>query len=157
MGPDALTALDPRSMAQWAVLGGAVSYALAGIHGKRLSHLPNMTAAAGMLIASTVIMFPIAVFMEGPADIADAGPALAAIAGLALLSTSLAYVIYFRLLATVGATNLLLVTFLIPATAILLGVVFLDERLDPGAFVGLALILAGLAAVDGRLFGLLRR
>jgi len=157
MGPGALWAFDPRNTAQLASLGAAVSYAMAGIYGKRLSHLPNATAAAGMLVAATLILFPIAVFMEGPVDIATSRAALAAVAGLALLSTSLAYVIYFRLLATVGATNLLLVTFLIPLSAILLGAVFLGERLDPNAFAGLALIFAGLAAVDGRLLRRLRR
>ncbi len=157
MGPDALRAFDPRNTAQLASLTAAVSYAAAGIYGKRLRHLPNATAAAGMLVASTLIMFPVAVFMEGPVDITTSGTAVAAVVGLALLSTSLAYVIYFRLLATVGATNLLLVTFLIPLSAILLGAVFLGERLGPGAFAGLALIFAGLAAVDGRLFRRLRR
>jgi drug/metabolite transporter (DMT)-like permease len=102
-------------------------------------------------------MFPIVLAVEGLPDIAVSGGAAAAVAGLALLSTSLAYVIYFRLLATVGATNLLLVTFLIPATAILLGALFLDERLEPKAFAGMLLIFAGLAAVDGRLFHRLRR
>jgi drug/metabolite transporter (DMT)-like permease len=72
--------------------------------------------------------------------------------GLALLSTALAYVIYFRILASAGATNLLLVTFLIPVSALALGTLVLGERPDASAFAGLALIFAGLAAVDGRLF-----
>ncbi len=76
--------------------------------------------------------------------------------GLSLLSTALAYVIYFRILAAAGATNLLLVTFLIPVSALTLGIVVLGERLDATAFAGLALIFAGLAAVDGRVFALLR-
>jgi len=157
IGPDALRSFDLRNVAQLALLGAAVSYAAAGIYGKRLKHLPNATAAAGMLTAATLVMLPVALVMEGPAHIATAGTALAAVAGLALLSTSLAYVIYFRLLATVGATNLLLVTFLIPPSAILLGALFLGERLGPGAFAGLVLIFAGLAAVDGRVFRRRRR
>jgi drug/metabolite transporter (DMT)-like permease len=78
--------------------------------------------------------------------------ALLALAGLALLSTALAYILFFRILAAAGATNLLLVTFLIPATAIVLGAAFLGEALAMRHFVGLGLIGIGLAAIDGRLF-----
>jgi len=81
----------------------------------------------------------------------------AAVIGLALLCTALAYVIYFRILATSGASNLLLVTLLMPASAILLGTTVLGERLAPRQLAGMALIAAGLAAVDGRAALLLRR
>ena len=67
-----------------------------------------------------------------------------------MLSTALAYVIYFRILARAGATNLLLVTFLIPISAILLGTIVLGERLASHHFAGMALIALGLAAIDGR-------
>ena len=76
----------------------------------------------------------------------------AAVLGLALLSTALAYLIYFRILAVAGATNLLPVTFLIPVSALALGTFVLSERPGGSALAGLALIFAGLAAVDGRLF-----
>ena len=71
-----------------------------------------------------------------------------------MLSTALGYLIYFRILAAAGATNLLLVTFLIPVSALILGIVVLGERPEPSAFAGLALIFAGLAAIDGRVFRL---
>ena len=80
-----------------------------------------------------------------------------AIIGLALLSTSLAYILYFRILATAGATNLLLVTFLIPVSATILGAAFLAERLEANHFIGMAVIGIGLAAIDGRIFGMLQR
>ena len=73
-----------------------------------------------------------------------------------LLSTALAYILYFRILAAAGATNLLLVTFLIPVTAILLGAAVLGERLEPRQIAGMALIGMGLAIIDGRIAGLLR-
>ena len=76
--------------------------------------------------------------------------AIASLVGIAVLSTALAYILYFRILATAGATNLLLVTFLIPISAILLGIAFLDESLLPKHLVGMSLIGAGMAAVDGR-------
>ena len=76
--------------------------------------------------------------------------AIASLAGIAVLSTALAYILYSRILATAGATNLLLVTFLIPISAILLGIAFLDESLLPTHLVGMSLIGAGMAAVAGR-------
>ncbi len=75
----------------------------------------------------------------------------AAVIGLAGLSTAFAYFLYFRILATAGAINLLLVTFLVPVSAILLGAAILAESLDPEHFVGMAMIGVGLAAIDGRL------
>jgi drug/metabolite transporter (DMT)-like permease len=75
---------------------------------------------------------------------------------LAVLSTAVAYILYFRLLASAGATNLLLVTFLIPVSAIALGAVVLGEHLAPKHFAGMALIGLGLACIDGRLPGRLR-
>ena len=76
--------------------------------------------------------------------------------GIAALSTALAYVLYFRILETAGATNILLVTFLIPVSAILLGALVLGERLDPRHYLGMALIGCGLAAIDGRLLRIAR-
>ena len=77
---------------------------------------------------------------------------IAALAGLALLSTALGYVLYFRILAESGANNLLLVTLLIPLSALLLGTIVLGERLVAAQIGGMVLIIAGLAAIDGRLF-----
>lgn len=74
-----------------------------------------------------------------------------AIAGAAVLSTALAYILYFRLLATAGATNMLLVALLVPISAIILGAVLLDERLQTRQYVGALIVVAGLAVVDGRL------
>jgi drug/metabolite transporter (DMT)-like permease len=79
-----------------------------------------------------------------------------AVLGVGLLSTALAYVLYFCILAAAGATNLLLVTFLIPVSAILLGALVLGEVLQPRHLLGMTLIGAGLAAIDGRLFHLPR-
>lgn len=81
---------------------------------------------------------------------------IAAIAGLALPATALAFIIYFRLVATVGATNALLVTLLVPVAALALGALLLGEWLGPRHFAGMALIGAGLAAVDGRALDWLR-
>ena len=121
-----------------------------------MRHEPPLTVAAGQVTASTVLVIPMVLMVDGLPEIFAPGLGTwGAIAGLSLLSTALAYVIYFRLLASAGATNLLLVTFLIPVSAILLGTGILGERLETGQFIGMALIGLGLAFIDGRPLGLL--
>ena len=151
LGPEVLGDIGVGLWAQLACLVAAVSYARAGIWVRHLAHLPAVTVAAGQLIAASVLLAPLAMLVDRPWRLAMPSPAaLAALLALAVLSTALAYVIYFRILARAGATNLLLVTFLIPVSAILLGTVVLGERLAPYHFVGMAIIALGLAAIDGR-------
>jgi drug/metabolite transporter (DMT)-like permease len=143
-----------------ACLLAALSYALAGVYGRRFKILgiAPIEAAAGQVTASTVLILPIMLAVEQPWTL-PALPSLsvwAALVGLALLSTALAYILYFRILAAAGATILLLVSFLIPVTAVLLGAAVLGERLAPRHFAGMALIGAGLAIIDGRIARLLR-
>ncbi len=158
IGPDALDGLGGQVWGKVAVLAGAVSYAFAGIYGRRLGHLPTSVAAAGMLSGSSVMMLPLVMMVGTPMAAATAGAStLLSVAGLALLSTALAYMIYFHILARAGATNLLLVTFLIPVSALALGILVLGERLSPAAALGMGLIFIGLAAVDGRLLKKLSR
>jgi drug/metabolite transporter (DMT)-like permease len=152
--------LGGAALPQAACLGGAFSYGLASIWGRRFRRLgvPPLATAAGQLAASSVILLPLAALVDRPWTLpAPGGPALASLVAVALLSTSLAYVIYFRLLARAGATNLMLVTLLVPVTAILLGVTVLGETLLPRHLAGMALIAAGLAAIDGRALDLVRR
>lgn len=159
IGPDALRGLGAHGVAQLAVLGGALSYAFAGVYGRRFKTMgvDPVVTAAGQVTASSVVMLPVALVVERPFQLA--APELsvwAAVIALAVLSTALAYILYFRILAASGATNLLLVTFLIPVSAILLGSLVLGERLAPVHFVGMASIGAGLAAIDGRLWARVR-
>ncbi|MEM7076747.1 MAG: EamA family transporter, partial [Pseudomonadota bacterium] len=90
--------------------------------------------------------------MDGPPDFALSLDVWAALLGMAALSTALAYVLYFAILARAGAANLLLVTLLVPPFAIGLGATFLNERMEPNAWVGFAVIALGFAVTDGRLF-----
>ncbi len=157
IGPDALGGLGLNVLAQIAVIGAAVSYAFAGIFGKRFGGIPPLVTATGQITATTVLIIPLALvtdrFWALPVP---SGTTWLALLGLALLSTAVAYVIYFHLLATAGATNLLLVTFLIPVSALLLGTTILGERLAPRHWAGMALIGLGLAAIDGRVLQRLR-
>ncbi len=153
IGPDALTRLGINVLAQLAVLGAAISYAFAGIFGKRFQGTPAIVTATGQITGTTLMMIPIALLVDKPWQLSFPGAkAWGALMGLALLSTSLAYIIYFRLLSTAGATNLLLVTFLIPVSAIVLGMIILGEQLNPRHFAGMGLIGLGLLAIDGRVF-----
>lgn len=157
IGPEALAGVGLYVAAQIAVLVAALSYAGAGIFGRRFRDDPPLVTAAGQLIATAVMMAPLALIVDRPWTLAMPGLDIwGAVIGLALLSTAVAYVLYFRILATAGATNLLLVTFLIPVSAVLLGTVVLGERLVPVQLAGMALIGLGLAAIDGRLLGVLR-
>ena len=142
-------------VAQLACLAGALSYAFAGIYGRRfkLMGITPMVTATGQVTASSIVLLPLMLIIDQPWTLAPPSTgALAALFGLALLSTALAYIIYFRILSTAGATNLLLVTFLIPVTAIFLGISILGEHLEPRHLAGMILIGGGLAAIDGRLW-----
>lgn len=155
IGVEALQTLGVNILAELAILIAAISYAFAGVFGRRFKTMgvSPLATATGQVTASTVIMMPIALYIDQPWDLPMPSiNALAAIIGLAALSTALAYILYFRILATAGATNLLLVTFLIPVSAILLGVFVLNEVLLAKHVMGMALIGIGLAAIDGRLW-----
>lgn len=141
--------------AQLAVIAAALSYAFAGVYGRRFKAMginPIITAA-GQVTASTLVLFPIALIVDGQFDVVGISlETWSAIAGLAVLSTAIAYVIYFKILELAGATNVLLVTLLVPVSAILLGSLYLNESLETIHFVGMLLISLGLSAIDGRLW-----
>ena len=153
--------VDPLAVAgMCACLAAALIYAFAGVYGRRFKAMgiAPMQVAFGQLACSAVIMAPVMLIVDRPWTAAAPGlAAVLAVVALALISTALAYVLFFRILASAGATNLLLVTFLIPVTAILLSAVFLGERLAPVHGAGMALIGVSLALIDGRLSARLSR
>lgn len=136
-----------------ACLGAALSYGFAGVWGRRFKPmgLQPLQVAFGMLASSSVLLLPVWLWIGRPWTQPWPGAgAVGAVAALALLSTALAYILYFRLLASAGATLLSLVTFLIPVSALGLGIGVLGEVILPQHYLGLGLILAGLVALDGR-------
>jgi len=160
IGPELLSNLGSSALAQIACVSAALLYALAAVWARRFKRmgLSPLTVTTGQLTAGTLVMFPVSMIVDRPWQ--HAFPplgAIAAITALALLCSSLGYVLYFRLIDRAGATNALLVTLLVPPVAILIGGVFLGERLAPQDFIGLALIALGLAAIDGRLVRSLSR
>lgn len=159
VGPTLSGRLDGGLWGQLACLAAAVSYAFSGIQGRRLlaTGLKPLQTAMGQLASSTVLMLPLAALVDRFWTLPNPPSAVwLSVAALAALSTALAYIIFFRILRTAGATNLLLVTFLIPVSAIGLGTLFLGEQLEGRHLLGMALIATGLAAIDGRLLGRLR-
>jgi drug/metabolite transporter (DMT)-like permease len=158
IGPDALSGLGQGDLlGEGACLLAALTYGFAGIYGRRFKGVPALQVATGQITASTIILLPIAALVDRPWTLP--APDLhvwAAFIAIALLSTALAYMLYFRILAAAGATNLLLVTFLLPISALLLGALALGEAVSGRAIFGMILIAAGLAAIDGRLWKALR-
>jgi drug/metabolite transporter (DMT)-like permease len=154
IGPGA-SAGDDR-LAEAACLLASFIYAFASRYGRRFGHLPALSIATGQLTAAAALMLPLAA-LERPWD----GPApslsqWASMAALGLVCTGLAFMLFFRILALAGSTNVLLVTFMVPVSALLLGTLALHEPLTLGALAGMTLIAGGLAAIDGRLMRALR-
>jgi drug/metabolite transporter (DMT)-like permease len=140
---------------QAAVLGAAMSYAVAGLWSRRIARhsIPPLVAAAGQLFCSTLLLAPLMLTVDHPWLLPfPSMRVVLAVLALALLSTALAYILFFRILARAGATNLSLVTFLIPVSAILLGILVLGESLNAAQIAGMASIGLGLMLIDGRMF-----
>jgi drug/metabolite transporter (DMT)-like permease len=105
----------------------------------------------GQMTTTAIIALPLMLAMEAPWKLAAPSAAVwASMGALAVLSTALGYVVFFRILATAGATNISLVTLLIPVSAVLLGSVILGERVSTDQLAGMLLIALGLIAIDGR-------
>jgi drug/metabolite transporter (DMT)-like permease len=160
IGADALRSIGVDVLAQLAVLLATFCYAVGTIYARRFRGLglSPLATATGQVTASSILLLPVMLIVDQPWILpAPSMAAVAALIGVATLSTALAYIIYFRILSTAGATNLLLVTFLIPVTAIFLGILLLGEVLYPKQIAGMVMIGAGLALIDGRPVRYLRR
>ena len=154
LGPDLLWGGAAINVwAELAVLGAALSYALSAIFARRVRSLDlrPIDIAAGQATAAAVFLAPLALAIDRPWTMPMPSEAVvASVLAIAAFSTALAYIIYFRILAGAGATNVLLVTLLVPVTSVILGALILHERLMMRQFFGFALIALGLAFIDGR-------
>ena len=159
VGPEALGSLGADFWAQLCALGAALSYGFASVFGRRFRELKvdPVMVATGQVTMSSLVLWPIALWIDGPQDILGLSfNAVASMFGLAVLCTSFAYILYFRILERAGATNISLVTFLVPISAIISGVLVLGESIFIKEIIGMTLIGLGLAIIDGRLFQRLR-
>ncbi len=158
IGLDSFQAFDIRSLAQLAVIGGTLSYAFAAAWARKtMQGLSPQVSAAGMLTGSSLILLPAAILIDGLPQIPALPRTYAAIAYFSIIGTAMAYLLYYRVLASAGSGNTMLVTLMIPPVAIALGTWVLDERLAPSAFVGFALLALGLIILDGRALARLRQ
>ena len=157
ISPGAASGLGAPIWAQLAVIGAGISYAFASIYSKRFKGVPPAVTATGQLTAAALIMLPVAFLAHGTFDPASISAQVwAVILALALASTALAYILFFRIIAAAGATIVSLVTLLVPISAVLLGALLLGERLSWNEFAGMALIALGLVTIDGRLARLVK-
>lgn len=152
MGPDALSGSASSTIGALCVLGAALSYGLAALWMRRLKDIPPLVSAQAQLMCSAAMLLPAAALVDRFWQLPVPGAAaLAAVLGLAVFSTALAYIVFFRINATAGPTNVMLVTLLIPVTGTGLGALVLDERLTLNQFAGALVIASGLVVIDGRL------
>lgn len=153
VGPGVVAGLGGPVWAKLALVGTAVSYGFAVIFARRFRALPPQIVATGQLTASTVIMVPVVLLWSGSLGLSGASAAAWwSVLGMALLATAFGYILFFSLVRTAGASNTSLVTLIVPVSAILLGALFLGERLEAFELAGMALIGLGLMVIDGRLF-----
>jgi drug/metabolite transporter (DMT)-like permease len=151
IGHDVMAGFGGHIWAELAVLAAALSYGFAGVFGRRFRDRPPLLVASGQLTGSSCLLLLPVLFLDQPwvLPVPSLGT-IGAILALALLSTALAYVIFFRILGRAGSTNLSLVTLLIPVSALLLGVLFLEEVIEPHHLIGMVMIGSGLVILDGR-------
>lgn len=151
VGPGLLVDAGGATLAKLAILGASIACALGSIWGRRCRDIPPAVTTAGQLIVATVVIAPLALFVDRPWTLSPpSARALGAVVALGLLSTTVGYLLFFVLLARTGASNVSLVTLLVPPTALLLGALFLGEIVDERSLLGLALIAIGLAVIDSR-------
>jgi drug/metabolite transporter (DMT)-like permease len=135
-----------------AVVCASCCYAFGGVYSRRFKGLPPLQAATGQITGATLVLLPLSILFDRPWTLPMPHSGIwAAWLAIALVNTALAYVVYYRMVASVGVTYISLVTFLIPVIALFLGTAFLDESVTLQALGGMAIIALGLAATDERL------
>ena len=146
IGPAALRGLGADLLAQLAIVGAAVCYAIVGVLIRRLRGLTPEIAAAGMLTAAAVVAMVAALLVDRPWSLAPTPGALTAVAALGLISTAGGYILFFRITARAGAGFASFNNYLVPVMGVLWGALLLGEQVEPRAFFALLLIFGGVAA-----------
>lgn len=151
IGPRHLLGLGDHLLSELMLIGAAISYAFASVWGRRFAGQNPLATATGQLTMSTVIMIPIAILVDQPWTLSMPSVAtIGSVIALAVICTAFAYVLFFRILDMAGATNVSLVTMLVPVSATLIAVPLLGERLEVLTILGFAVITLGLMVLDGR-------
>jgi drug/metabolite transporter (DMT)-like permease len=151
VGTDITDVTDSSTLAEFAVIAASASYAISTVVARERATGDPLSLASGQMIMAAAIALPFAFLVDGRPDLAIGWHATLAWIGLGALSSGLAYVLFFLLVEDLPATQVAIVTYFVPIVAAVLGWAVLGERLGPNLFVGLALIVVGVAAVNGTL------
>ena len=158
VGPEALFGSSSNLLGMVLMLGAAFFYGASGVWSRRFKDTPPLVTSTSLLVCSSLVLFPLTLVVDQPWQLAmPSNAAIASVISLAVLSTALAYIVFFRVMAVSGPTNTWLVTLLNPVSAIALGAVVLGEVLLPRHIAGALLIATALVILDGRIFTILRR
>ena len=147
VGVNALSGLGKHTLAELACVAGAFCYGVAAIVGRRFDAVSPLVPAAGSTLIAALVMVPLALVVEQPWTLTPSTRSMLCLASLAVFSTGFAFVVYFRLIATVGSIAMSSQAYLRIVVGVGLGMIFLGERLSAGAIVGLPLVLAGVIAM----------
>jgi drug/metabolite transporter (DMT)-like permease len=147
VGVDALRDLGSGLLAELSIVAATICYACAAIFSRGFKDLDPMAPAAGSLIAGAAILIPVSLAVDRPWTLSPSTSSLLALLALAAFSTAIAFVIYFRLIQTLGSVGTTAQAYLRVPIGVALGVLFLGERLSPMAWTGLACVVVGVAAM----------
>jgi len=147
VGVDAFHGIGRGLWAEIAIVAATICYAGAAIFSRGFKDLDPMAPAAGSLLAGAAILIPASLAVEQPWTLAPSASSILALLGLAVFSTAAAFVIYFRLIQTLGSVGTTAQAYLRVPIGVAIGVTFLDERLSSTAWIGLACVVVGVAAM----------
>jgi drug/metabolite transporter (DMT)-like permease len=147
IGAEALSGFGEQLLAPLAIVAAAICYAGAAIFGKTFKDLDPILPAAGSLICGAVILLPVSLAIDRPWTLSPSRDSMLALIGLSVFSTALALVIYFRLVHTLGSVGVTSQAYLRVPIGVAIGVVFLGEQLTVAAWLGLAFVVIGVAAM----------
>lgn len=152
IGPRHVLGLGEHLLAELAIVGAALAYGFSGVWGRRFAGENPLATATGQLTAASVMMIPIAFYFERPLELGPLStPVITSVLALAIVSTAIAYLLFFKVLKMAGATNTSLVTMLVPVFTMVIAVPTLGESIDALKLLGLIVIGIGLAVLDGRI------
>jgi drug/metabolite transporter (DMT)-like permease len=147
VGVQALGGLGEQFVAQMAVVVATICYAGAAIFSRGFRGLDPMAPAAGSLLCGATMLIPVSLVVDRPWTLAPSASSILALLGLAVFSTALAFVIYFRLIQTLGSVGTTAQAYLRVPIGVALGALFLGETLTPTAWIGLGCVVIGVAAM----------
>ncbi|MBB3143971.1 drug/metabolite transporter (DMT)-like permease [Phyllobacterium trifolii] len=147
IGLEAFHGVGKEALAQLAIVAATISYAAAAIFGRGFKGLDPMMPAAGSLLCGAVLLIPVSLVIDQPWTIVPSTHSILALLGLSIFSTALAFVIYFRLIHTLGSVSTTSQAYLRVPIGVGIGVLFLGESLNPTAWIGLVCVIAGVAAM----------